>query len=88
MSDTLEESLCILVNGVEACADTLTPQIPTRPTTPTNGVDAPTPVLSQEIIDAIIGELENLEGSVEGLLENLERLRETIEKMQPGSSDQ
>ena len=88
MSDTLEESLCILVNGAEACADTLTPQIPTRPTTPTDGVDVPQPTLSLEAIDAIISEIENLEGSVEGLLESLERLRETIERMQGDNSDQ
>ncbi len=88
MSDTLEESLCILVNGVEACADTLTPQIPTRPTTPTDGVDVQQPTMSLEAINAIIGEIENLEGSVEGLLESLERLRETIERMQAEGSEQ
>ena len=81
MSDTLEESLCILVNGAEACADTLTPQIP-RPTTPTDGVDVGRPPLPQEVVDAVASEIENLEGSVEGLLESLERLRETIERMQ------
>ena len=59
----------------------MTPQI-TRPTTPTDGVDGQRPALSQEAIDAIIGEVQNLEGSVEGLLESLERLRETIERMQ------
>ena len=87
MSDTLEESLCILVNGAEACADTLTPQIP-RPTTPTDGVDVGRPPLPQEVVDALDNEIENLEGSLEGLLESLERLRETIERMQGDNSDQ
>ncbi len=87
MSDTFEESLCILVNGAQACADTLTPQLP-PPTSPVDGVDAGRPALSQETVDAVFGEIENLEGSVEGLLESLERLRQTIERMQADSSEQ